>query len=225
MASILDTGLAGELLEGILIFLLVYAVIYGTLSWRKVFGSGGTGTQALTAFVIALIAAIAPPARDFVTFVTPWYISLFMVIFFILFVVSMFGLSGTSDFPSIIKDKRVYTWILIFAVLIFIFGLGQTFGPALVPGGSQPAPQQTQQYPGMEVIGQDYAEPGRLAPSPYLGSGQQPVAPGQPGSTATSDFGTNLANTLFHPKVLGLLVTFVIAAVTVFFLSSPVSRL
>ena len=215
MASILDSGLAG-IFSSIFTFLLIYAIIFGTLSWRKVFGEKGTGMQAMVAFFVAIIAAITPAMRAFVSLVTPWYVAMFLVIFFVLFIVTMFGKSPDKDFPALIGDSRVYSWIMIFVVLIFLLGLGFTLGPGLT-SGSKAAPQPVQVAPGTDVIG--YAEPGVLAPDYYgTGSTGSPTL-GQPGSTATSDFGTNFTNTLFHPKVLGLMITFLIAAVAVYFLS------
>ncbi len=227
MASILDAGLA-SVFSAIFIFLLVYALVYGVLAWRKPFGDKATGIYGIASFVIAMICAITPSVRNFISFVTPWYIALFVVIFFILFIVSMFGLNAEHDFSKIIVQPKAYVWIIIFAVIILLFGLGFTLGPSLTPGGAQAAAQPAAPVAaGTPVIGQPgsvpYAEPGTLAPGPYPAGGQYAAGAtaGQPGSTATSDFSTNLFNTLFHPKVLGMIVTLLIAAVAVFFLSSP----
>ncbi len=220
MATILDSGLASTF-TSIFIFLLVYAIVYGILTWRKMFGPSGRSMSMIIGVVIALIASVAPPAKQFITFIAPWYVALFITIFFILFIISMFGKSPERDFPSIIGDPRVYSWVIIFCVIIFIIGLGMTFGPGLTPGGTTPTAENVIMDQNMKIIGGDnLAQPGRLAPPPVRG--QQAVAgggAGTPGSTATTDFSTNMINTIFHPKVLGLMVTFLIAAVTVFFLS------
>lgn len=221
MASILDSGIA-SIFTSIFIFMLVYAVTYGVLTWRKMFGEKGRPMSMIVAFVVAIISAIAEPVKNFITFIAPWYVALFMGIFFILFIVTMFGVSPDKDFPKIIADPRVYSWIMIFAVIIFIMGLGLTFGPSLTPGGQPSTAEQALQDPNMNIIGN--AQPGQLAPPPLQG-GSPTGGAGQPGSTATTDFATNVVNTIFHPKVLGLIVTFLIASVTVFFLSgSPAGR-
>jgi len=177
----------------------------------------------IVAVVIALLSAVAPPLKLFITFIAPWYVALFVGIFFILFIISMFGLSPEKDFPNIIKDPRVYIWIIIIAILIFITGLGITFGPSLTPGDSPSTAERVIQDPTMEVIGgQQYAQPGQLAPPPIRTSGTGSQL-GQPGSTDTGNFQTNVINTIFHPKVIGMMITFLIAAVTVFFLSRPVT--
>ena len=195
MASILDTGLV-NLFTGIFVFLLVYSVVWGFLTWRKIFGDN-KGVYAMVAFVLAFMAAIAPPVRFFITFIAPWYLAFIMVLFFILFIITLFGLSSDKDFPGIIKDTRVYTTILVVSVVIFLAGLAFTLGQQsleLTQGG---APEGS------------IMAPGSVGPSP-----------GMPGSTATSSYSTNLANTLFHPKVLGLAVTFLRASLAVYFLST-----
>jgi hypothetical protein len=50
-------------------------------------------------------------------------------------------------------------------------------------------------------------------------TGSTSVTRTTPGSTATSDFTQNLYNTIFHPKVLGMLFLMVIATVTIAFLA------
>ncbi|MBR9700501.1 hypothetical protein GOV11_01405 [Candidatus Woesearchaeota archaeon] len=199
MATLLDTGLA-DLFSFVLTFLLVYTVVYGVLSWRKWMGNQ-PGTYAIIAFSIAFMMTISPPARAFLQLVTPWYIALAMVIFFILFIASMFGLSADKDFPNIIKDSRARNWIMIFSVLILLAGLAFTFGQTLLSG--QPGGQQPTQPPPGTVIG---------------GDGSAPIGVGEP--TNSQDFSSNLINTMIHPKVLGMILILLIASFSIYFLSS-----
>jgi len=201
MASILDAGLAG-LFSAIFVFLLIYAITYGFLTWRKPFGES-KGAYAIVALCIAFLMSVAPPARSFVTFIAPWYVALAIAIFFILFLVSMFGLSPEKDFPNIIKDDRVKAWFVILCIVIAISGLAYVFG--------QSALNRQQNIPSIDTNGDGIpdAVPGSVGPEP-----------GTPGSTATGDFGTNLVNTLVHPKVLGIGITFLIAAIAIYFLST-----
>src|SRR3989338_3870642 len=158
MASILDTGLV-NLFTGIFVFLLVYSVVWGFLTWRKMFGDN-KGVYAMVAFVLAFMAAIAPPVRFFITFIAPWYLAFIMVLFFILFIITLFGLSSEKDFPKIIGDPRIYTKILIISVVIFLAGLAFTLGQQsleLTQGGAPEGNTMT---------------PGSVGPSP-----------GMPGST------------------------------------------
>lgn len=224
MASILDAGLVG-LFSAIFVFLLVYTVVWGALTWRKPLGDN-KGAYAMIALAVAFIMAAAPPARAFITFVAPWYVALALVIFFVLFITLLFGLSPEKDFPSIIKHNVAKGWIIILGVVIAVAGMAFTFGQGLLGGTPGAVPDAGYVPPGgVQVIGGNgapYQEPGTIAPTP--GGGYYPASPypaaGTPGSTATPDFATNLINTLIHPKVLGLLITMFIAAIAVYFLSS-----
>jgi len=214
MASILDAGLA-SIFTSIFVFLLVYAIVYGVLSRFKWFGDKSAGVNAIIAFAVAMLMAVAPPARTFVTFIAPWYIALAIALFFILFISALFGKTD-KDFPAMFSDSKVHTWIIILAVIILIGGLATTFGQNALEAGTGQAP--TQPPAGGNTIGSDtpYQPPGTV------GTGTGTVGPqaGQPGSTATSNFQTNMLNTLLHPKVLGMFVTLIIAAVAIYFLSN-----
>lgn len=227
MASILDAGLL-SIFSGFFTFLLVYAFMWGVLTWKKPFGDKNTGVYALISLTCAVFVAIIPPVRSFIQFIAPWYIALALFLFFILFITALFGLSSEKDFPKMISDSRVYTWIIIIAVVIAIFGLAFTLGQGALnsqlPEGSVPE-QTSGSNGGMQVIGPGtgYQPPGTISVgsgTQYTGSASGSPQPGQPGSTATSDFQANLFNTLFHPKVLGLLVTFLLASLAIYFLSS-----
>jgi hypothetical protein len=196
MASILDVGLA-SIFSSILVFLLTYAIVWGVLSWKK-WMDDQPGVYAIIAFTVALLMAAAPPARDFVLFIAPWYAALGIFFFFVLFLISMFG-KGSKDFSDILDSPVITNWVSILVILILIMGIAVSFGPALVPGGNAGTVD-----PGVGTVG-------------------GPVA-GQPGSTATSDFTTNVVNTVFHPKVMGMVITFAIASVAIYFLGAKPSN-
>lgn len=203
MASILDAGLAG-IFSAVFVWLLVYAIVYGFLTWKKPFGDN-KGSYAIVAVCIAFLMAVAPPARTLVLTVAPWYVAFGIVIFFILFLVTMFGVDPAKDFPKIIGDSNAQTWFIIICVVIAIAGLAAVFGQSsLNQQPNLPAPS-------IDTDGDGIPDSGS-----YVGTAPEP---GMPGSTATGDFGTNLLNTLVHPKVLGLAATFLIAAIAVYFLS------
>jgi hypothetical protein len=214
MASILDAGLA-SIFGGIFVFLLVYAVAWGVLSKSKIFGDK-SGPYAIIAFCAAFLMAVAPPARNFVMFIAPWYIALALVIFFILFVVSVFGIGGDQH-PDILKDSVAKTWFIIIVVLIFIAGLAFSFGQQSLEVTTGPAPTTT--GPVADPLGPNQ-DPYIIATGPYNGYNNAGPQPGEPGATATNDFMKNLVNTILHPKVLGLLITFLIASIAVYFLSA-----
>jgi len=202
MASILDAGLAG-IFSAVFVWLLVYAIVYGFLTWKKPFGDN-KGSYAIVAVCIAFLMAVAPPARTLVLTVAPWYVAFGVVIFFILFLVTMFGVDPAKDFPKIINDDTTKTWFVIICVIIAIAGLAAVFGQSSL-----------NQQPGLPAPSIDTNGDG----IPDSGTISVGAEPGTPGSTATGDFGTNLLNTIVHPKVLGLAVTFLIAAISIYFLS------
>jgi hypothetical protein len=230
MASILDAGLV-TLFSGIFVFLLIFAIVYGALSRLKMFGDKMNGIYAIISLCIGMLMAIAPTARNFVLFIAPWYLALAVVIFFILFIVGMFGLSADKDFPKIINDSKVKVWFTMIVIIIMIAGFAFTFGQGALETQTGPTTGGTNNgntAGGTNVIGGDgsgYQEPGTIIATPPPGypttGGYAPggVQAGQPGSTATGDFQTNLVNTLIHPKVLGMIVTIFIAAVAIYFLS------
>jgi hypothetical protein len=225
MASILDVGLV-SIFSAIFVFLLVYALVWGALSRLKWFGDKSAGPNAMIAFSMAILMAIAPPARNLVMFLAPWYLALAIILFFVLFIVSLFGLKADKDFPEIIKQGRVYIWIVILCVIIAMAGIAFTFGQSAYDAGQgRPTTTAPPTDSNMQVVGQGnpYYPPGTVveggtAQNPTYGTGY-PTA-GQPGSTATPSFQQNFLNTLLHPKVLGLIITMFIAAVAIYFLSS-----
>lgn len=228
MASILDTGLVG-VFSSIFTFLLVYAVTWGMLTWAKPFGDKNTGVYAIIGFSVALLCAVVQPITYFIGFIAPWYIAFALVLFFILFLVSMFGLSPQKDFPKIIGDSRVYIWIIIISIIIFMAGLAFTFGQTALEGTTGTTSTSTSGG-NMAVIGASgasYYPPGTTVVNANSGTGSGTIGTdvplgmaGQPGSTATPNFQTNMINTLLHPKVLGMLIILVIASISVYFLSS-----
>ena len=172
-----------------------------------------------------MLSSIITPIRLFIGFIAPWYIAFALVIFFMLFLVSIFGLSAEKDFPKIMADSRVIVWLTIIGVVIAVAGLAFTFGQtALDSSNTVPNANGAGNTGGLTVIGSGngYQEPGTVieggAPIYQQGNGY-PVA-GQPGSTATPDFQKNLLNTLIHPKVLGLFVTLIVACLAIYFLSA-----
>jgi hypothetical protein len=222
MASILDAGVVG-IFSGIFTFLLVYAFMWGVLSWRKPFGDKNSGVYAIIALMCAMLSSIIAPIRLFIGFIAPWYLAFALVIFFILFLTGIFGLSADKEFPKIIADPRVYVWLIIISVVIAVAGLAFTFGQTALESTNTVPTAGGSNSGGLTVIGANggYQEPGTIvAGTPVYQSGNGYPIAGQPGSTATPDFQTNLINTMIHPKVLGLFITLIVACLAIYFLSS-----
>jgi hypothetical protein len=233
MATFLDMSLIGSA-KVIFTFLLVYVIIWGLLSWIRPFGKDvGTGPYAIIGLVGAFLTVISPTMKMLIEFVTPWFLFLVILIFFVLFAIRMFNVNEQNLF-SIISQAPVYVMIIAIVVVIMIFGLAHVFGQQSLEatqgradGGvyyQGPEPMETigdgnsagilQPVGGVEPL-----EPGDDLHSVGYPSGQ--LQPGQAGATATPDFSLNAVNTLLHPKVMAIIAMILIATVTVWMMARP----
>lgn len=212
MASFLDTGLLG-FFSLIFTFLLVYAIIWGLLLWKQPFGKGAKNIYGIISFAISFLLIISDSARMFIEFITPWFLVLAIFIFLIMMVMSVF----TKDIKwlAVASDSAVYTTILVVAIIIVIVGLAVVFGQRTLDSGkTSPSVPTTQINNSLTVpsYGQaNYIETGANAPGINV-----PTGP-----TGTADYGTNAVNTLFHPKVLGVILVLLMSTLIIYFLSRP----
>lgn len=191
MATFLDIGIL-EHFSSIFTFILVYIIIYGTLEVSSPFGKGRKGLHALIALCIAFIIIVSKIAMFMISYMTPWFVVLFLFIFFLIFAVRMFGTSD-KDITSIIKNRSVYPILVVFAIIIVISTLSAAFGQRLLEKGT--------------------GEEGTIE------GGDAQIIDSDPGSTKTNSFSDNLINTLFHPKVLGMVVILLIGFFALLFLT------
>ncbi len=210
MATFLDVGLL-EHFSVIFVVLVVFVIVFGLLEYIKAFGSDKKGLHAIIAFVVALLFLVSKAASTMVTFMVPWFLVLILFVFFSMFVIRMFGL-GEGDMKKLIADPNVHPWIIIFIVLILVFGLASVFGQSLLESG------------GGEL---EEVEPGYDYNVSSAEFGSQPPAQTRPAepetlSTTTSSFSTNLLNTLRHPKVLGVFFVFLVGLFAMLFLTKSV---
>lgn len=191
MATFLDVGIL-ENFSIVFVFLLIFTIVYGLLEVIGIFGKDKKGLSALVALSVGILIIISKAAVVMINFMTPWFIVLFLFIFFMIFAVRMFGVSET-DTMNIIKDSRVYPYLVVFGFLILIAGFSSAFGQSLLETGT-----------GVEGDGDtDVILPGDI----------------EGGSTKTTSFGSNVLNTLVHPKVLGFIALMLIALFTLIFLT------
>ena len=191
MATFLDVGIL-ENFSIVFVFLLIFTVVYGLLEVIGMFGKDKKGLSALVALSVGILIIISKAAVVMINFITPWFIVLFLFIFFMIFAVRMFGVSET-DTINIIKDSRVYPYLIVFGFLILIAGFSSAFGQSLLEQGT-----------GVEGDGDTDV----ILPENIEG-----------GSTKTTSFGSNVLNTLVHPKVLGFIALMLIALFTLIFLT------
>ncbi len=217
MASFLDVTLLGRV-HVIFLWLLVYVIVWGLLTTVKPFGSKApTSPYALIALVAASLAVTSTALKTLVEFITPWFVFLIIFLFFLMFMLRMFGL-GDKDMTKIIKDGTVYSSLVVVVIIIVLFGLGEAFGQrSLEVANRQAAPAASGGE--LPVIGPE-GSPAQ-GPGGTQGVEYRRPRPGEVGATNTGDFSLNFINTLFHPKVLGILAMILIAFVTVWLLGRP----
>ena len=201
MATFLDIGVLNYF-NVIFALLLVFVIVYGFLSFMKPFG-GNTGLYALVAFSFAVLSITSPGALALITFITPWFFVVIFVGFFILFILMMFGLKQSDLKAGARSEFRI--WPIIFAILILLFGLGNAFG------------QQTlEQGTGTTGTGDNSNTGTTMTDNLTVGNNG---APGNPDQTATTNFGTNVLNTLVNPQILGFIVVMLIGSFAIFLLT------
>lgn len=193
MATFLDIGILSEF-NIVFVFLLVFSVIFAFLESIGIFGKDKKGIHAIMAFALSFLIIISKVAVSMVNFMTPWFMILFLFIFFAILSVRMFGASE-ADTLALIKDTRVYPYLIIVMVIILVAGFSNMYGQSLLEQGTG-------------VEGSENGEGDVILPGDIKG-----------GSTKTDTFGTNVLNTLVHPKVLGMIAIMFIGLFTITFLT------
>ncbi len=203
MATFLDLSILSNFVS-IFTFLLVFILIFGLLEVFKVFGEGRKGLHAMVAVCIGFIVMLSKGFTGFMTTFTPWITILIVVIFFILFAVRMFGIGEKDLADAMRNDSTIYTVILIAVGLILLFSIGIGFG------------QQTLDTttPGTSGTTETVTNSGGTSTT-VVDNKTQVV-----GSTNTSDFSKNFYNTLYHPKVLGLMLIMILVVMAMLFLTA-----
>lgn len=209
MATLLDVGLL-EHFGVIFVVLLVFLILFGLLEYIKAFGEGKRGMHAMIALMIALLFLVSKLATKMVAFMVPWFMVAIIFIFFLLFLVRIFGI-GEGELKKLIGDPNVYPWVIAIAVIILLFSLSNVFGQSLLEkGGGVPTSTSPTESTAIDPA----------TGLPYTNTGSYNVD--YTTSTATPSFSTNLLNTLRHPKVLGLLFIFLVGMFALIFLTKPV---
>lgn len=206
MVTFLDIGLLG-VVSSIFMIILVFVIMYGFLSWTKPFGGQNQGLYALIAFAFAIISMMS---RGFITLIStiiPWFFTLIFVGFFILFILMMFGLKQNDLVAG--KTPELRTWVIILTVVIMLFGLGAAFGQTTLEAGTG-TPNETS----LERVEYSSGESGQI----YYGDDFNNDIIRTTPSPSTS-FGDNVMATIFHPKVLGMIVILLVGAFAMFLLT------
>lgn len=204
MATFLDLSLFAHI-SGIFIFLFVFLIVYAFLHVIKIFKDvpGGNGIYAIIALSIAVMTSFSKGFISVIMTMAPWFTILIVFLFLVFFVLRMFT-TEESFFTDMIKEGAM-KWVLIVVFVIILFvSLSSAFG--------QDALDKTT---GNQGGGAVYDENGDVVytSQPAAEPTTEPVTT-KPG-VATDDFGTNMMQTLFNPKVLGMLLIILISFFTI----------
>lgn len=147
------------------------------------------GINATIAVVAAFMTLLSKTLVDIINFMVPWFVV--VIIFFVLMILSFmtFGAKET-DIASALKDKTLQWTIIGIGILILVAAFGKVMGQTLTEQSFQAG------------------VPGNATATINAGTG-----------VATPSFEQNIYATLFHPKVLGLIILFGVAIFAVAFLS------
>ena len=122
----LDIGLI-EYFSPILMFLFIFAVVYGVLASTKTLGDNKI-LQGLIGLVVALLVSFSIEARGLIQYMLPWFTFIFIFILLILAVYKMFGVTD-SNIKNVITHYSGLHWtIAIICILIALGALANVFG-------------------------------------------------------------------------------------------------
>lgn len=192
MATFVDISILQNF-SSVFTFILVFVIIYATLETTKALGAEKKSLNALIAMIMGFLVSMSSGVVSVIQNFTPWFTMLIIIIFFILFAVKLFGVSDSKITSTFEGKSSILTWILILTAVILLFSLGSGFGQKTLEEG-----QGSSDTSGTTVS---------------VATGNTTTA------TDTGSFNQNLYNTLYHPKVLGLILIMLIVVIAMLFLT------
>ncbi|HLC46421.1 MAG TPA: hypothetical protein VJI75_01640 [Candidatus Nanoarchaeia archaeon] len=132
MATILDAGLLQNF-SIFFSFVFVIAIVYGILTFTKVFGES-KGLQVLIAFIVGLMVLLVPDVNRLITTMVPWFTTFFVFILFLLIAYKIFGATD-ADIMGALKENSTIVWVVgIVFVVILIGSFGSVYGQKFLAG-------------------------------------------------------------------------------------------
>jgi hypothetical protein len=193
MASVLNLSL----LEGfgpIFLFLLIFAVMYGVMSWTKLFGTT-KWVHAIVAVVVAFIILLTEKAVIVIKTMIPWFIVLFVMLIFTIIAFKIFGAKDDWIMTGVTENGTLKWALIVVSLVIFAFSLSAAYGQESL---------QITQGSGTVV--------------------NESITLGNPGTTTgttnTGSFSNNMGQAIYNPKMLGFILIMLIAVFTVSQLTS-----
>lgn len=216
MATFLDVGLM-KYMSRIFTFLLVFAIIYGLLEHKKVLGDN-KGIHAIIAFVIGAFAIITPAANSLIEFFTPWFFMIIVISFLLLLTLFMFG-ETEQHISKVFQEKELVWYVVIAVIIILLFGFGSVFGQGLLSARTGETSSSEDSGSGGSASTSAVSSDAGDSSSDTTGSTSTSAAGAS--SVATGSNRANVIATMYHPKVLGLMLMFLVAMFTIIFLTKP----
>ena len=171
--------------------ILIFALVFAILQKTKIVGDS-LGINSIIAVAVAFMALLSENVIQVVKFIVPWFTIAIIFFLLIILVFQVFG-AKESDIFNYIKGDKAIGWVIIGVGIVIIFAaFANVLGQQLTEASLQSAQ-------------------GANASTTSIGSS----------SVATGNFQQNIYSTLFHPKVLGLLILFGIAVFAVALLTGP----
>lgn len=191
MVTFLDITLL-QGFQSIFIFLLVWALVYGVLSYTNPLGQKDEkkGLYAFIGLFMGLLTLFSGPVITVISVIAPWFVTLTIFLVFMLMLFYTLGYKE-SDVHEVLKSKewsgQIAVWVIVISVIILLGGLGYVFFTG------QLNPQTTATDP---AISRDATEVGDIGTDAFFA-------------------------TIFHPRVLGMITVLVIGFLAIIFMAKP----
>ncbi len=129
MVTFLGTTGILERFSSLFVFLFVFVVAFGILEKVKIFGEGKQGINALIAVFLAILSMLSDRVVAMISFASPWFVIVFLLIFFIMVGGMFFGGKGV-DFTKIVQEPTVHWVLIIMLIVIIVFAFIYSAQPA-----------------------------------------------------------------------------------------------
>ena len=135
MATILDNLGFIEFFLPVFSFLFIFVIMYAVLDKFKLMGENKT-VKFIASLSIALLFLFSKDILNFVNFVTPWFVVLVIIAFFIL---SLFMFMGVKEkeMEMTARNPTVYWTVLVIIIILLIAAIGTVFSDFFAGQGGE----------------------------------------------------------------------------------------
>src|SRR3989338_10285099 len=131
MATFLDVGLLGFFLP-VFTFLFILVLMYAIIHKTNWFGDK-EGLKWIASLSIAALATLAGKPKELITFMTPWFVVIFVFLIFMFMILIFLGTKEEEAWNTV-GGKTLY---FIIAILIFVIGMSQVYEGIFSPYNPQ----------------------------------------------------------------------------------------